>query len=86
MYELPSDRRGAGEQDQAAASAGLGDRCSGLGHFQAGPDDPAADSAPGTPHHAAFPHPPRQVRPDREENSATAAESRGEDGKTHTDV
>lgn len=64
VHKLPSDRRGAGEQEQAAASAGLGDRCSGLGHFQNGPDDPAADSTPGTPHHAAFPHPPRQVEPE----------------------
>lgn len=62
--ELPSDGRGAGEQEQAAASAGLGDRRSGLGHFQTGPVNPGADSAPWTPHHAALPHPPRQVQPE----------------------
>lgn len=61
VYELPSDGRGAGEQEQAAPSARLSDRCSGLGHFQTGPVDPAADATPGTPHHATFPHPPCQV-------------------------
>ncbi|XP_039993949.1 estrogen receptor 2b isoform X3 [Xiphias gladius] len=60
VHDSPSDGRGAGEQEQAAASAGLGDRRFGLGHFQTGPVDPAADPAPRTPHHAALPHPPRQ--------------------------
>jgi len=63
VYELPSDRRGAGEPQQAAAPAGLCDRRSGLGHLQTRPVHPAADAPPGTPHHAALPHPPRQVRP-----------------------
>lgn len=81
MFELPSDRRGAGEQEQAAASAGFGDRCSGLGHFQNGPVDPAADSAPRTSHHAALPHPPRQVQPETAGNCETATESREENRK-----
>lgn len=64
VYELPADGRGAGEQEQAAASAGRGDRRSGLGDFQNGPVDPAAVSAPRTPHHAALPHPSHQVQPE----------------------
>lgn len=61
LHQLPSDGRGDGEQEQAAAAARLGDRRSGLGHLQTGPVHAAADSAPGTPHLAAVPHPPRQV-------------------------
>lgn len=65
VHEFPADARGAGEQEQAAPPAGPGDRRSGLGHLQAGPVHPAADAAPGTPHHAAVPHPARQVRSGR---------------------
>ncbi|XP_075883798.1 estrogen receptor 2b isoform X3 [Nelusetta ayraudi] len=60
LHQLPSNGRGAGEQEQAAAPPGLGHRRPGLGHLQAGPVHTAADAAPGTPHPAAVPHPPRQ--------------------------
>lgn len=67
VHELPTDSRRAGKQKQTAASPGFCDRCAGLGHLQTGPIHPAADSAPWPSHHAALPHPARQVHTERRE-------------------